>query len=89
MNPIAQANIDQCLRRAFLARFRIDPRVDEWQLDVSQTGRAREQIERLKNKTDLAIPNRREFVVVHLGHVLAVELVTARTSAYRDNRACS
>jgi hypothetical protein len=78
MNPITQTNIDKDLGGAILARLRFDACVDEWQFDVPQTGRAREQIECLKNKTNLAIPNCREFVIVHLGNVLAVKLISAR-----------
>src|SRR5437667_7992173 len=77
MDAVAQANIDKCLSRAFFARFRIHSCVNEWKLNVAQTGGAREQVKCLKNEADLPIPNRREFVIVHSRDVLAVKLVTS------------
>ena len=75
MDAVAQTDIAQRLRGAFFARFRIDAGIDQRQLDIAQAGGAREQIERLKNKSDLAIADRGEFVVIHLGDILAVEFV--------------
>src|SRR6266480_5595674 len=75
MDSVAQANIDKCLGRAFFARFRIHPCVDEWKLNVAQTGGAREQVKCLKYKPDFPISNRREFVIVHGRYVLAIKLV--------------
>src|SRR6266568_6634715 len=77
MDSVAQANIDKYLGRAFFARFRIHSCVDEWKLNVAQTGGAREQVKCLKNEADLPISNGREFVIVHGRDVLAVKLVTS------------
>src|SRR6266699_4645920 len=77
MNAVAQANIDKYLGCAFFARFRIHSGVDEWKLNVAQTGGAREQIKCLKNEANFPISNRREFVIVHGCHVLAAKLVTS------------
>src|SRR5205085_3482654 len=48
------------------------------QLHVPQTGGAREKIEGLENKSDLAVPDRSQLVIIHRGNILAVEFVTAR-----------
>src|SRR6266478_309259 len=77
MDAVAQANIDECLGRAFFARFRIHSRVDEWKLNIAQTRGAREQVKCLKTEADLPISNRRKFVIVHGRYVLAVKLVTS------------
>src|SRR5207245_3107974 len=38
---------------------------------------AREQVKRLKNKTDLAITDRGQFVIVHFSDAAAIKFVTA------------
>src|SRR6266480_6694908 len=86
MDAVAQANIDKCLGRAFFARFRIHSCVDEWKLNVAQTGRAREQVKCLKYKPDLPISNRREFVIVHGRYVLAVKLVPPGSGDRKSTR---
>ena len=78
MNPVAQTDIDERLHGAFPARLGIDPGVDERQLDVAQARRSWQQVKCLKNKPDLAISNRRQFVVIHLGHIFAIEVVMTR-----------
>src|SRR5207249_11257395 len=39
-------------------------RLDQWQLDVMKSGRAREQVERLKHESDFFVPDVSEFIVV-------------------------
>src|SRR6202040_2880284 len=51
--------------------------VDERHLDVVERGGARNQVERLKDETDLSIPDHGEMVVIELGHIGAVEQVAA------------
>src|SRR5205085_2358017 len=75
---VAQADVAQTLRRPLFARLGIDPRVNQRQLHVPQTGGAREKIEGLENKSDLAVPDRSQLVIIHRGNILAVEFVTAR-----------
>src|SRR6266478_9731142 len=78
MNAITQADICQHLGRAFLASFGLDTSINERQLDVTQRCCSRQKVECLKNKSDLAITNGRELVVIHFGNVFAVELIAAR-----------
>src|SRR5213596_67536 len=72
-----QANIDKCLGRAFCARFGLHSRVDQWKLNIAKTSGARKQVKCLKNKADLPISNRGEFVIVHLGNVATIKFVAA------------
>ena len=53
------------LRGPFTACFGIDAGVNKRELDIPQAISARKKIERLKNKTDLAIPNARQLIVTH------------------------
>jgi len=46
--------------------------VDQRQLDVVQRRSAGQQIESLKDETDLLIAYPRQFVIVHLGNILAI-----------------
>ena len=71
-------SIDKSLRRTFFARLRVHPGVNERKLNVAQTVRARQQVERLKDKSDFAISNRRQLVIIHFCHVSPVEVVTPR-----------
>ena len=52
--------------------------VEQGQLHVVERRRARQQVEALEDETDLGIPHRRQFVLRHLRHILAVEEVLAR-----------
>lgn len=47
------------------------------QLDVFKRGRAREQVELLKDEADLAIANMSQFDLAQLGHVCAIEEIAA------------
>src|ERR1700719_3462553 len=77
MNPVAQANIDKRLGRAFFSRFRMHTSVNKRKLDIAQAGRAREQVKCLKDEANLPISNRGQFVIVHRRYVLSVKLVTS------------
>src|SRR5207244_9164721 len=52
--------------RLFDALFRRGTVVDQWQLDVMKSGRAREQVERLKHESDFFVPDVSEFIVVEI-----------------------
>src|SRR5438067_9079116 len=78
LQAVAQTDIAQTLRRSFFACLGIDSGVDQRQFDVAQAGGTRKQIKGLENKPDLMVPDRGQLVIVHRGHVLSVELVTAR-----------
>src|SRR5262249_34319997 len=67
------------VRGALTACFRLDTGVNKRELDIPQTVSARKKIERLKNKTDLAIANARQFVIAHAGYVASVEFVASGT----------
>ena len=51
--------------------------VEQGQLHIFQGGSAREKIETLKNKTELAIANVGQLVAIESGNVEAIEQVTA------------
>ena len=55
---IAPPDINHRLGGALLPVLGIDPGINQRQLDVAQAGGAREEVERLKNETDLAIADR-------------------------------
>src|ERR1043166_6068829 len=78
IEPITESDIDERLGRAFFPRRRVDARVNEGQLDIAQAIGARQQVECLKNETDLLVPDRGELVVVHLGNVPTIEVIAAR-----------
>src|SRR4029079_6203724 len=63
--------------RAFLAVLRGYAGVDQRQLHVVQRGRARKQVEGLKDEPDLLIADAGQLVVVLLAHLLAVQQVAA------------
>src|SRR5207245_8475277 len=79
MQSVAESHVLQHACGALPPRFRVDPRIDQRELDVSQTIGARQKIKRLKNKSDLAVTNRRQFIVVHRGNVATVEFVASRS----------
>src|SRR5882724_8685671 len=54
------------------------PVVDQGQLDVVQSCRARQQVERLKHEADLFVPDVRKLVVIHLRYELGAEKVLPR-----------
>ena len=67
---VAQADIAQGLRGTLLPRLRINAGVNQRQFYIAQAGRAGEQIESLKNETDLAIADGGQFIVIHLRDIL-------------------
>src|SRR4029078_2258449 len=79
IQTVAKSNLPPHVRRTLPARLRIDAGVDERKLDVAQAVGARKKIESLKDKTDLAVSNRRQVIVGHAGSVPAIEFVTSGT----------
>ena len=65
VQTITEPNFLQHVRGALPALFGIDPGVDKRKLNIPQAVGARKKIKCLKNKSDLAIPNRRQFIVAH------------------------
>jgi hypothetical protein len=51
--------------------------VDQWQFDIVQRRRARQEVERLKHEADLLIANAGQLVVIHFRNVFAVQPVLA------------
>src|SRR5205085_11795759 len=76
-HPVGEPDFLQRPRGRFLARLRIYTSVNQWELNIPQARRTRQQVEGLKDKTDLTVANFRQFVVVHFRHVLAIEVVMA------------
>src|SRR6266576_6454911 len=79
VKTITEPHFPQDVRGPLTACFRIDAGVNEGQLHISQAVRARKKIEGLKNKTDLAIPNRRQLIVRHAVNVASIEFVASGT----------
>ena len=75
MEPGPKTDVLHRLNRLGLPLRRRVAGVNQRQLDVGECGRAREQIERLKDKTDLAIADIGQLVVDHRRHVSPGELV--------------
>src|SRR5690348_14979872 len=78
MNAIFEPDIFQGLQRNLASLVRGYAGINQWQLHVAQRIRARQQVERLKYKTYLPIPDVRELIVVHLAHLNAVQFVKTR-----------
>jgi hypothetical protein len=51
--------------------------INQGQFDIAQRIGARQQIESLKNKTDFAVADFGQLIVVHLADLAAVEFVSA------------
>src|SRR5437016_13366039 len=77
MDAITQADIRQDLGCACFASLRLDASVNERTLAVTQRCCSWQKVKRLEHETDLAIANSRELVIIHLGNILAVELIAA------------
>src|SRR5437667_12108696 len=77
MQSVPESHVLQHACGAFPARFRVDSRVNKRELDVPQAVRARKKVKRLKNKSDLAVANGCQFIIVHHGNVSAVEFIAA------------
>ena len=77
LDAIAKLNALQrfdCPLSSFVAG---DPGINERQLDVVESGGARQQVERLKDEPDLAIAYARQLVLVLVGDKRATEPVFA------------
>src|SRR4029077_12232386 len=79
VQTITQPHFPQDVRRLLTACFRIDAGVNERKLHISQAVSARKKIERLKNKTDLAVANARQLIVRHAGNVASIEFIASGT----------
>src|SRR6266576_2468958 len=79
VQTITEPYFPQHVRGTLTACFRIDAGVNKRELHISQAVSARKKIEGLKNKTDLAIPNRRQLIVRHAGNVASIEFVASGT----------
>src|SRR5215467_6873952 len=57
----------------------VDPRVERRQLRVFERSGARQQVETLKDETDLAIADSRQLLLIQIGDVGAFEPIVARS----------
>ena len=73
LHAVAQLHHLQRLARALQPLLLGDAGVDQRQLDVVQRGGARQQVEGLEDEADLAVADRGQLVVVHLGDDLAAQ----------------
>src|SRR6185295_16110320 len=73
VHPVGEADVVERLDGPLAALRGRNAAVHERQLDVPKRGRAREQIERLEDEADLAIPHARELRVVHPGDELSAQ----------------
>ena len=77
VEPVAQANHLQRILCAREPLFFRQLGIERWQLHVLQCRGAREQIEALKHKPELAIANRSECLFVESCYVHAIKEVIA------------
>src|ERR1022692_4959753 len=75
VEAFAQSDVAQSLRGPFLARRRINPGIDQGQLDIAQAGGAGEEVKCLKDETNLAIADRGKLIVIHRRDILATKFV--------------
>ena len=81
IHAIAEADTLQSMRRLRAPLPCREAGVDQRQLHVVQRVSARQQIERLEDEPDFLVPNARQFVVLEVTDLLAVEpVLTARGS---------
>src|ERR1019366_2662590 len=82
VRAVGKTHVGERLLRALAPFLLRDPGVDERQLDLGEGARAGEEVERLEDETDLAVPDTGEIVVGHLLHGSSVQPVdTARRRA--------
>src|SRR5689334_8459179 len=79
VQSVAEPHLTQDVRGPLPPRLRIDAGINKRQLHIPQAVGARKKIERLKNKTDLAIANARQLIVRHTGNVASIEFVASGT----------
>ena len=77
MDAVGQADAGQRLHRDLPAFVRGNAGINQRQFHIAQRVGARQQVECLENKTDFAVADFGELVVVHLAHAVAVQLVFA------------
>ena len=77
-HPVREAHGLQRLDGPLAALAARQTRIDERELDLLQSVRAREQVERLKHEADLLVADRGKLVVGHPCDLAAVENVGAR-----------
>src|SRR6266571_5217690 len=77
VRPRGQAHHGQGPQRALFSLFCRHPRVDQRQLHIGECCHPRQQVEVLKDKTDLPIAHVSQFTGAHLAHRYAVEPVVA------------
>jgi hypothetical protein len=65
VQTITQSHLPQHVRGLLTACFRINAGVNKRELHIPQAVSARKKIERLKDKSDFPIPDRRQFIVAH------------------------
>ena len=75
VNALCHPDRGERLLRAPAARVPVDAGVGERQFHVREGGRARDEVEALKDEADLAVAQVGEIVLVHVAHVDAVDQV--------------
>ena len=88
VGAVAEADGFQRLQRPLALALAVQPlaRVKHRQLDVFQGGRARKQVEALKDEADFLIADVGQFVAVELRNINARRKNTFRPWAGRDSR---
>ena len=77
MHPLLQPHPRQGFLRTLLPLYCRYFAVEERQLNIFQGAGAGQQIEILKNKTDLLVAYRRKLIVIKIRHIIAVKVYLA------------
>ena len=76
-HTIGQIHFLQGFQRAHTTRRTRHASIDKWELYIVQRGRPRQEIERLKDESDLFIANPRQLIVIEFSHLVIVEPITS------------
>src|SRR6516162_466075 len=79
VQTITESYLPQHVRGLLAACFRINASINERELYIPQAVSARKKIERLKNKTDLAIANARQLIIRHARNVASIKFIASGT----------
>src|SRR5437763_1806933 len=87
VGAIAEADLGEHVHRALVTFSAFESAlIEQRQLHVVESGRAREQVEALEHEPDLPVAHRRELILRHPRDVVSIEEVLARCRAIETTR---
>src|SRR5262245_52426613 len=91
IGPVHHALLEIDGRERFFGHLvplaRANAAINERQLNIVERSRAREQVECLKDEADFLVSYTRQFVIIHLRYVLAVQpILTLRSRVETPNQ---